>query len=506
MLFAGKNRSDLSVNLAYNNSMTLQELRAKHPRFHYRAFRWNHSGESIVIEFDFLLEPNITLTPRVEFSPVSAEAIARIPAKVIDGWVFHLGLIELFSYWKAAAPAEIVVSAGYLNTDQLAWWKNLLLKGMGEFFYTNEIDFTGDAFVRFVCDIPEKNSEADDTSTFITENSDETARYLVPVGGGKDSAVVLELLEENGVKYDVLLSFPQSPAAQKITALSRAENILTIKRTLDPTLLKLNKQGYLNGHTPFSARLAFESSLAGLLLNRTHILLGNEYSANEGNVPFHGTTVNHQYSKTFEFEQAFREYAKTYLPGGPEYLSLLRPISELQIAGIFSKYPRFHSIFKSCNRNQQQDSWCCECPKCLFVFAVLFPFLGEKQLVGPIFPENLFEKQSLQPVALALLGKDKHKPFECVGTYEETLAAFALSIQKFQTEHPGTELPAVLRYVQETVLAKDQAAFRQASAALCFWNPQHHVSGRLETIVRAAQQRVCEQADLEYTQVEQSHQ
>jgi hypothetical protein len=466
--------------------MKLAELRKQHPRFVYQAFAWQHDGETLTIEFSFLLEPNIIFTPRLKLFPLKKTMIEKTDRSLINTWVFNLGMIELFSYWKAAAPATIAIKAGWLNDQQLAWWKQLLLNGMGEFFYTNNLDFTGKDFVQFVC---EADKPADSNYNWSANLA--ATNYLVPVGGGKDSALVLELLEENGLEYDVLLSHPQSPAAQKIAKLSRAKNILHLERTFDPQLLELNRTGYLNGHTPFSARLAFESLLAGLLAGHQQVLLANEFSANEGNVEFHGETINHQYSKSFEFEQRFREYVDQYLSPAPEYLSLLRPLHELQIAGLFANYPRYHFLFKSCNREQQQESWCGECPKCLFVFTALYPFLEENQLTKQIFSENIFAKEGLENTVKQMLGQDEHKPFECIGTYEETLAAFYLSIKRFKQLHPHQGLPPVLAFVQQEILSHEEDVAQYAEQLICSWNEQHHLTGQLTNIVRAAQQRLC---------------
>jgi len=526
-----KSHSNLGGQLAYNEDMTFAELRIKHSRFIYQSFSWSHTNELLVIEFKFLLEPDIPFTAQLTIDSIKAEMIQNIGRKQLDNLIFHLGLIELFSYWKIAAPQQIIIEAGQLDSDQLAWWKTLLLRGMGEFFYTNQIDFTAENFVEWVClatntqstnaqstnlqsgdqvvkQADKQSAQLLDRSTDqITQSENQASQpnnqssvapsYLVPVGGGKDSALVIELLEENNLPYDALLSYPQSPAAAQIAGLSRANNIIKITRQLDPKLLQLNQANYLNGHTPFSARLAFETSLVATLLGHQQILLGNEFSANEGNVPFHDTTVNHQYSKTFEFEQVFRQYAQKYLVSAelqaPEYLSLLRPIFELQIAAIFAQYPRYHSIFRSCNRGQQTNVWCHKCAKCLFVFTILYPFLDENQLIGPIFTTNLFEDETLKSLTLALLGQDKHKPFECVGTYQETLVAFALSKQKFQDHHPDQPLPVILQFVQENILAQIPNLDQLIQETLCFWNDQHHLNDQLSKIVKSAQTRLCQQ-------------
>ena len=47
-------------------------------------------------------------------------------------------------------------------------------------------------------------------------------------------------------------------------------HLLSVKRTLDKNMLELNRQGYLNGHTPFSALVAFSSLIAAKLLNLSY--------------------------------------------------------------------------------------------------------------------------------------------------------------------------------------------------------------------------------------------
>lgn len=504
----------------YNEFMTdellnINELRKKHPRFIYQGHTWKFQKNSLEIVFNFLLEPDIEFHPTVSISGFSEKNIKDSKPAEIENWIFHLGLIELFSYWKATASSEIRIEAGYLSLDQLDWWKKILISGMGEYFYTNKIDFTRDDFVKFTVEDTQKLKTNNKTKKNALENSStDSTKYLVPVGGGKDSALVLNLLDKSQLSYDVLLSFPQSPAAEKITRDSQAENIFTIKRIFDPKLFELNKKGYLNGHTPFSARLAMESSLVALISGHKQILVANEFSANEGNVPYLGTMVNHQYSKTFEFEEKFREYVSKYLSirskskinsseplsknsditpksTTPEYLSILRPLTELQIAAVFASYTKSHHIFKSCNKGQQQNIWCCDCPKCLFVFTILYPFLDEEQLVGPIFPTNLFEDPKMVTRAEELMGQNATKPFECVGTHEETQAAFFLSIRKFKKNNPDIELPIVLKNVQEKTLQNIPNLEETAQQLLCFWNEDNNLDNTLKEILKTAIKPLC---------------
>ena len=82
-----------------------------------------------------------------------------------------------------------------------------------------------------------------------------------------------------------------------------SDKIFVVKRVIDRKIIDLNNEGFLNGHTPFSAIVAFTSYLCAYLSGKKYIVLSNEDSANESTVI--GTSVNHQYSKTYEFENDF---------------------------------------------------------------------------------------------------------------------------------------------------------------------------------------------------------
>ena len=87
--------------------------------------------------------------------------------------------------------------------------------------------------------------------------------------------------------------------------------------------------------------------------------------------------------------------------------------------------------------------WCGECPKCLFVFIILSPFLYNKELIN-IFGQDLYEKEKLLEMFIELCGYGKTKPFECVGTYEEVNYAIAVTIKKLEKEN--IQLPYLLQF------------------------------------------------------------
>ncbi len=391
--------------------MGFKQLRNKYLQFVYEGFEILPDGDNLRIYFNFTIIPDIKFRPEIVLPNVGLN-------KNIDNLVFNLGLIEMLSYWKATCSPQIIIKAGYLNEDQIVFWKNLLIKGLGEFFYNNEIDFMQKDLVEFI--VESKNK-------FNKFNGHLKDHDLVLIGGGKDSAVTLDSIAKSGKEFNCLLLNP-TDAAIKITEVGGCSDPIIIKRTIDPKLLELNKLGFLNGHTPFSAYLAFLGSLSGMLYDYKNIIVSNESSSNEGNVNWIGQEINHQYSKSFEFEKDFRNYSQKYL-APTNYYSFSRKFNELEIARQFAGMEKFHKVFRSCNKGSKTGIWCGQCSKCLFSYLILYPFLGKK--LKEIFGRDLLDDENLSPIMEELLQlPGKFKPFECVGTKEEIEYAMLLGILK----------------------------------------------------------------------------
>lgn len=441
-------------------------FRKKYPKFVYRNYFYRISKNNLEIFFDFKIEPDIYFKPKIIIENVDKKRIEKMGNGVLNNLIFHLGLMEIPSYWKATCSPEIEIRAGHLNKKQINWWKNLIMNGMGQFFYENRIDFTAPDFLNIqissiLINYPMVELTSIEEIDRKETNRKETNRkkVLAAVGGGKDSIVALELLKKGRGEIRCF-SLNPTPAAKKIMGLAGCKKPIIVERKIDKRLLELNRRGYLNGHTPFSAYLAFLSILLAEIFGCQFVAFSNERSANEGNVKYLGKTINHQWSKSFEFEESFRDYVKKYLAKNIEYFSFLRPFYEIQIAKIFSRHSPYFKSFLSCNEARKTNSgrkkpagkWCGNCPKCLFVFAILYPFLQEKILIQ-IFGQDLFDKKDLLPVMLELIGVRKFKPLECVGTKRESLIAFYLSWKKYGGQ-TLVKLPYLLRYFQNKILSR----------------------------------------------------
>ncbi|MDE5587361.1 MAG: hypothetical protein K2I72_03205, partial [Bacilli bacterium] len=204
------------------------------------------------------------------------------------------------------------------------------------------------------------------------------------------------------------------------------------------------------------------------------IVLSNEASANEGNVK--GTKINHQYSKSYEYESDFREYTKKYLTDKIEYFSLLRCWNEYEIVQEFIKHKEYLSIFRSCNRGTKENIWCNHCSKCLYVYIMLYPHLTEEEL-NQIFSNPMLEDNSLEEVFQSLVLEDVDKPFECVGEKEE----INYSIQK-ALELKKEKLPYLLKQYQENYHPSIVPSERIEK----YFNHQHFIPSEYLEILRRA--------------------
>ncbi len=417
--------------------MIYQSLRKKHSRFIYQSYSYYIIGKDLVAQFVFILSPNIRFEPKIIVKDIDEKRLKTLDSATLENFIFHLGLAEIPSYWKCAVSPEIVIEAGYLSKEQIAWWKDLLENGLGEFFYTNKIPFSKN----FLKITTTQKSVARKITSLHLKN-----RYIIPVGGGKDSFVTAHLLKEIKTDFRPLI-LGSVPAALNSSRAVSSERPIQVERKIDPRLTILNTKGYLNGHTPFSSYLAFLTVFCGLIFDYHHIAISQERSSNEGNIKIGEKIINHQYSKSFSFEKKFKEYLKKHLSGDINFFSLLRPLSELQIAKIFTQAPEYFGIFRSCNVNLKENSWCRKCPKCFTIYLLLASFLKEKDLIK-IFGENLLDDSSLWPYIPAFLGKSGARPFDCISSIEETKVALDMVIKKYETERK--KVPSLLhRYQKE---------------------------------------------------------
>lgn len=412
-----------------DQSAHFEELRKKYPVFEYQG------SDVQIIETGLKIHFNFNIPGLMRFSPSAIFHFGNRKERFINNYsknkeladyiIFHIGMIEMVSYWKSVCSPQITLQNFIITQEQANWWRKLYYHGLGEFLFLNSIHVEENNFVEF-------HSHGNQVAPLRWKGNEDS--FIVPVGGGKDSAVSLQLLMNAGKQVIPLIINPRGATIDTVDAAGLDLNeTITITRTLDKGILQLNELGFLNGHTPFSAMLAFYSLLAALLNGNKNIALSNEDSANEPTIP--GTQINHQYSKSLTFENDFRAYYSKYISEDFNYFSFLRPLSELQIVSIFSKHAKYHKVFRSCNTGSKTNEWCGNCPKCLFTHIMLSAFTSIEYANSIIGADMLNNPEMLTPFD-ELCGIADIKPFECVGTLDDVNAALGMILTQERNQYP----------------------------------------------------------------------
>ena len=386
----------------------------RYSAFVFESYRYDPANCALSLRYCFADGPRFEETLIFELPP----RLLSLADKVVLDRIFRLiFLLAGVSYYKAYAPPSLVCKAFPLDRRTAAFLQSFYENGLAEFAWKNRISLRGHC--RF---------EAEPIAPSAPIALELPRRSLVPVGGGKDSVVTIECLKAAGEDL-VLFSLGD---AQPIAACIVAAELpyIRVRRRLDPGLVRLNKGGALNGHVPITGILSAIVLACAVLGGFDAIAMSNEHSASAPNLTIDGIAINHQYSKSLEFERELAAYIASYISPSIAYFSLLRPLSEIEIARRFARYRQYFGHFRSCNTAFRQSpaergrQWCGDCPKCRFVFLALAPFVAKPELTG-IFGHNLLDDESQSEGFAALCGLHEHKPFECVGEITESAAVMA---------------------------------------------------------------------------------
>lgn len=404
----------------------------------FRFSGWDYDRG--VAELRYALDDEVEFVERIAFPGATGEP--SLP--LLD----LLHLICGVSYYKTTAPAAI-------EAPESRFLRGLYTDGLGEFAYVNGIDIWG---LRF--SVPGPPPAAAGPPAQPRAPLALPRRTAVPIGGGKDSIVTLETLRAAGEPV-LALSVGNADPIRRTVEVAGVEHVV-VERELSPNLRELNAAGALNGHVPVTAIVSAIACAAAPLYGFDAVAMSNERSASWGNLIWHGSEINHQWSKGVAFENDLRRELARRAPG-LELFSLLRPWSELAIGRAFARLHGYDQAFTSCNSVFVRDpahrgvGWCGDCPKCRFVFLVLAPWMEPARLVA-IFERNLLDDAAQLDGFAALLGLGAHKPFECVGEERESAAALTLL-----TGREAWRDTAVVRALAERAPAVDPAPFLEPS-------------------------------------------
>lgn len=392
--------------------------------FRYRSYTHDAVTGALRLHYE-LAGRSGTIAFCEEIDLPGAEApLDPLAREVADRVARLLFLAAGLSYYKAAAPERVEVVPPVTEAE-LGFLTELIGHGLTEFAYVNDLPSALTPKI--------EAAEIDDSPPpGASWRPARPGRALIPVGGGKDSIVTIEAVRSTGPD-PVLFSVNSYRPIQATVDRSGLDYVMAARR-LSRNLMDLNAAGARNGHVPVTAVNSLIALLSAVRVGSSAVVMSNERSASVGNTVWQGVQVNHQWSKSRDFEALLRSVLAEVVSPELTYFSLLRPYSELRIARQFARLTAYHDVFTSCNkafrldRDKRLGAWCGDCPKCRFVFLILAPYLGPEELV-PIFGKNLFAEEGQIPGFEELIGVQGHKPLECVGEIEESRLALLLAAE-----------------------------------------------------------------------------
>lgn len=390
--------------------------------FRFRGYDFDPKIGKITFDYriEFSNRGHLDFTETVILPKVPKNINQESIRKLLESLLIILGI----SYYKLYCPPRLAIPFG-LSKEQSYFWNTVYKKGLGEFMYKNKLD-------------PKRMAKFPYSNVKVYPDKIKTReRALLGIGGGKDSIVVVELLRVYETTSFLLETQNKDIVTERVIE-AIGNKSLKIKRTLDPKIFE-KYEGSYNGHIPISAIIAFVGLLSAVVYGYKYVIVANEHSSNFGNLRYKGEIINHQWSKSAEFEKMFQDYSRKFITPDIVYFSLLRQFYEIRIVQMFAEHKKYFPLFSSCNKNftvskeRQNSLWCGKCPKCAFVFLMLAPFVDKKELLN-VFHKNLFADESLVPLFRDLLGFGKSKPFDCVGVPEESQTALFLASKNFKDE------------------------------------------------------------------------
>lgn len=420
----------------------------QYKNFYFEKFEFNN--KTLEAKFYYNFDKELFFEEKISFLDTNFALRKDLNLEIINNILFHIHIALWISYYKFYPTKKLILKTWKIDEFQINFFQKFYLNWLGEFFYRNNIN--PNWLLNFIC-------ESD--TNFEKIDFDLSDKYLLAVWWWKDSIVSIELLKKMWKQLDLVTFAVNDNILYENTTKNSWLNRLFIKRELSKNILDVIKIWSYNWHVPITWMIAFILELVSYIYDYKFIVLSNEASANFENTIWKWVKINHQWSKSLDFEIDFGEYVLNYISNEVKYFSFLRPFYELKIAEIFSKvWKKYFTSFSSCNTNfkifkkennlklQDQKYWCNECPKCAFVYTILRPFLTKEEILS-IFWKELYEDEKLENLFRELLWISWIKPFECVWTNEEVILAMKMSLDKWQWK-----IPFILEIFQKEINSK----------------------------------------------------
>lgn len=360
-----------------------------------------------MVTYEFLVNGEV-YQPSIRFG-----FTASMNCKLSESLLGRLGLMEALSYWKAFLSPILRIEAFPFVYGEIEWWQRFLALSMAEFCYRNNVPLLTPEMLDLQGMVTSQTLAQGD------ENTD-PGRVLTMFSGGKDSLVAALLAAQAGLTQDFFFYNPAPVQYEShLKNLGGQGTVLTLDRKILPALLELNRLGAPNGHTPYSAYLGLSAVILAISHGIGLVCAGNTRSDDDPNLRDQGLDVNHQWTKSLDFELELNRLLSILGISEVQYFSILRPFYELQVIKVMLNNSSALSHIQSCNRVRR--GYCLRCAKCAWIGLALSVSVSNDE-ARLLMNGDVFGHDQAESLFRSMAGLEGTKPFECTGSEVEVRA------------------------------------------------------------------------------------
>lgn len=397
----------------------------------FNYLNYHLGDDQQAVDFHYEIQRGDTtfyLTETLKF-PVK---LKKLNAQQASLKALHLALG--ISYYKIFLPGQIT-HPYKMELGETEFWNGVFRNGLGEFLYVNKLN--PEDLAKFS---PQNGTLLQPEDLEVNDSA------LLGLGGGKDSIVAGELLKSIDLQVSGFVMATGKQVGQtKAVAEAMGVDLLVIERKLDKKLLELQEEpGAFKGHIPISLIFGLVGTALAVATDKKYIVVANEASASIPRVRGEFGAVNHQWSKSFDFEKRLQKYVQGNISPSLTYFSAIRQLTSVGVAKIFANWPQYFEKFTSDNyvfrinpSKRPNSRWSLESPKSLSSFILLAPWISEPEMLR-IFGRDFLSEPSLEKLFLELIGLEGEPPLDCVGTVDELI--LSLNLLANQNKFAGSYL------------------------------------------------------------------
>src|SRR5688572_22924871 len=111
-------------------------------QFVFKDYHFDQKKNLAHFEYEITFD-DMTSIPFEETITFPTIKISYPKLRPLETILKNLNLILGISYYKLYCPRDIIINDNFLDQEGASFWNSIYTKGLGEFFYKNEIDFRG---------------------------------------------------------------------------------------------------------------------------------------------------------------------------------------------------------------------------------------------------------------------------------------------------------------------------------------------------------------------------